>query len=283
MITLYALVAAAALAPSPTAPAIRPLSARVSWLEGSSCNVVIVQGKTTLLLIDDQRARDYEETRRALDQVYHLPVAEVVNTHWHLDHAGGNQMFAASGAVIVAHANVRKRLAEPQYMSAYKQLLPPQLGALPGKTYRTSRTLSFDGETLTLVHVAHAHTDGDTIVKVVDANVIHMGDLFFNGMFPFIDLDSGGSIHGVIHSLDVALRNSDGRTTIVPGHGPLATRADLVAYRTMLLHVAAEVQRQIALGHDLGVIVGSKPAAAYKLEGDDDQFVAAVYAGYKRR
>jgi len=133
-----------------------------------------------------------------------------------------------------------------------------------------------------LVHVPNAHTDGDTLVRLVHADVIHMGDVFFNGMFPFIDLDSGGSVQGVIRALDTALEMSDSKTRIVPGHGAIATRAELAVWRQMLVDVAANVRRQIAQGHGLEEVVGSKPADAYKLEGDADRFVAAIYAGYAR-
>ena len=141
-------------------------------------------------------------------------------------------------------------------------------------------TIRFGSETVRLVHVGNAHTDGDTLVKLVDANVIHMGDVFFNGIFPFIDLDSGGSIQGLIRAVDAALAMSDAKTRFVPGHGPIATRAELAAYRAMLADVSANVRGQIADGHDLAAIVASKPAAAYKLDGEEDRFVSAIYAGY---
>ena len=283
MVRMYALAGAALLSSQSAAATVQPLSGRVSWLEGSSCNVVIVPSDDGLLLIDDQRGRDFEETRAALDQAFHLPVVRIVDTHWHLDHAGGNGRFAETGALIIAQVNVRKRLAEPQYMSAYKQLVAASPGiALPRQTYYTQMTFSFGRETVRLVHVPHAHTDGDTLVKLDQANVIHMGDVFFNGMFPFIDLDSGGSIQGVIRAVDTALRMSNDRTRIIPGHGAVATRGDLLAYRAMLGAVTGNVRHQIAIGHDLGIIVGSKPAAAYKLEGDEDRLIAAIYAGYAR-
>jgi len=279
---MFALAGAAAVLSSQSAAAtVQPLSDRVAWLEGSSCNMLIVSSDAGLLLIDDQRGRDYDETRVALDHAYHRPVVRIVDTHWHLDHAGGNGRFAEAGALVLAQANVRKRLAEPQYMSAYKQLIPasPTVG-LPRQTYDVHLTIRFGGETVRLVHVPHAHTDGDTLVKLDQANVIHMGDVFFNGIFPFIDLDSGGSIQGLIRAVDTALRMSDDRTRIVPGHGPIATRADLLAYRAMLAEVAANVRHQIAIGHGLGVIIGSRPAAVYKLEGDEDRLIGAIYAGY---
>ena len=282
MVRNFAMVAMIALLPSlANAASVQPLSGNVAWLDGPSCNVVIVPSDAGLLLIDDQRVTDYDMTRNALDAAFHLPVIEIVNTHWHLDHAGGNGPFANAGALVVAQANVRARLSAPQYMSTYKKLIPasPPI-ALPKRTYDRSLTFRFGEETVELVHVANAHTDGDTLVRLIHANVIHMGDVFFNGLYPFIDLDSGGSIQGLIRALDVALSMSDGKTRIVPGHGAVATRAELAAYRAMLADVALNVRRQVDQGHDLAAILGSKPAASYKLEGDEDRFVAAVFAGY---
>lgn len=271
----------AALPVAVQAVAVQPLGTRTGWLEGKSCNVLVVAGDSGVLLIDDQRGSDVEETRAAIDQAYRLPIVEVVNTHWHLDHAGGNARLAEAGALIVAQSNVAKRLKVDQYMSAYKKLIPASpAGAWPKQSYDRAMTIRFGSETVRLVHVANAHTDGDTLVKLAHANVIHMGDVFFNGIFPFIDLDSGGSIQGLIRAVDAALAMSNGATRFIPGHGAIATRADLAAYRAMLADVAANVRRQIRAGHDLAAIVGTKPAAAYKLEGDEDRFVSAVYAGY---
>ena len=261
--------------------AIQPLGNQVGWLEGTSCNVLMIASDKGVLLVDDQRGSNVQETRAAIDQAYHLPVVEIVNTHWHLDHSGGNADFAKAGALIVAQSNVAKRLKVDQYMSAYKKLIPASpAGAWPKQSYDRAMTIRFGSETVRLVHVANAHTDGDTLVKLAHANVIHMGDVFFNGLFPFIDLDSGGSIQGLIRAIDAALAMSNGATRIIPGHGAIATRAELAAYRAMLADVAANVRRQIREGHDLTAIVASKPAAIYKLEGDEDRFVAAVYAGY---
>ena len=279
---LFAAALLAAVLPATAqAIAVAPLSGGVGWLEGSSCNVVIVPSATGLLLIDDQRSGDYDETHAALAAAYPLPVTEIINTHWHLDHAGGNARFAEAGATIVAQDNVGKRLRVSQYMSAYKTLVPASPpAAWPKQNYDRAMTMRFGSETVRLVHVANAHTDGDTLVKLVNANVIHMGDVFFNGIFPFIDLDSGGSVQGLIRAVDAALAMSDDRTRFVPGHGAIATRADLVAYRGMLADVSANVRRQIGVGHDLDAIVASRPAAGYKLEGEEDRFVSAIFAGY---
>ena len=260
---------------------VRPLGKNVGWVEGTSCNVLILAGEKGVLLVDDQRASDAQETEAAIDRSYHLPILEVVNTHWHLDHAGGNAHFAQAGAAIVAQRNVAKRLKVDQYMSAYKKRVPASpAGAWPKLSYDRAMTIRFGAETVRLVHVGNAHTDGDTLVKLAHANVIHMGDVFFNGIYPFIDVDSGGSIQGLIRAVDAALAMSNERTRFIPGHGAVATRAELAAYRAMLARVAVNVRRQIREGQDLAAIMASKPAASYELGGDEDRFVAAVFAGY---
>ena len=278
---LILMALAAALPVVARSAAVRPLGDGVGWLEGTSCNLLIVPGEKGVLLVDDQRSSDTRETHLAVDQAYHLPIVEIVNTHWHLDHAGGNAHFAEQGALIVAQVNVRDRLKVSQYMSAYKKLVPASPpAAQPSQGYDRTMTIHFGAEIIRLVHVANAHTDGDTLVKLAPANVIHMGDVFFNGIFPFIDLDSGGSIQGLIRAVDKALAMSDAATRFVPGHGPIATRAELTTYRAMLADVAANVRHQIGERHGLDAIIASKPASAYRLEGDADRFVAAVYAGY---
>ena len=266
------------------AVALHPIGEGVGWLEGTSCNLLAVAGRAGVLLVDDQRSSDARETDAAIEQAYELPIVEVINTHWHLDHAGGNAHFAQAGAVIVAQRNVAERLKVDQYMSAYNKVVPASPpAAWPSQSYDRAMTIRFGAETVRLVHVGNAHTDGDTLVKLAHANVIHMGDVFFNGIYPFIDLDSGGSIQGLIRAVDAALAMSNARTRFIPGHGAIASRAELAAYRAMLADVAAKVRRQIRDGQDRAAIVASKPAAAYKLEGDEDRFVAAVFAGYAPR
>jgi cyclase len=262
-------------------PRIENLRGDAAVLVGSSCNVVVLRGKDGLLLVDDQRSTDYAETRDLLTTTYRLPVTKIVNTHWHLDHAGGNALFAFAGAQIIAQRNVRARLTEPQYMTAYQKLIPASPpAAWPVRVFTSNMTFGFGSEVVRLVHVAHAHTDGDTIVRIEHANVIHMGDIYFGGMFPFIDLSSGGSIQGTLRAVDIALGMSDEETRIVPGHGPVASRRDLLVYRAMLADVSDHVRAQVRRGRSLAEVLSTHPAGEYRLEGDADRFVAAVYAGW---
>ncbi len=263
---------------------VQYLGGQVSVLIGTSSNVLILPGDSGVLIVDDQRRSDFKETLDGVRAVSPLPVRTVIDTHWHLDHSGGNAAFAAAGARIVAQRNVRLRRASEQYMAAYKAHIPadpPE--ALPTLVYDDRLRLRQGDETVELIHVANAHTDGDTLVRFRKANVIAMGDVFFNGIFPFIDLSSGGSIQGMIRGVDRALGMANAQTRIVPAHGPVATKAELARYRDMLASVAESVRKDMRAGRTREEVVASHPAAAYRagMEGDEDRFVEAVYDSYR--
>ena len=281
MSLFYAAFASGLLMTATPAATIEPLSENAALLIGPSCNSVVLRSDEGLLLVDDQRSSDVRAIRDLLVRRYHLPVRQVINTHWHLDHSGGNSAFARRGAVLIAQADVRERLSRPQFMAAYGNTIPASpYYARPRRTYEGQLTVRFGNERIRLVHTPNAHTDGDSLVKLERANVLHMGDLFVNGLYPFIDLSSGGSIQGLIRAVDAALLISDDNTRIVPGHGPVARRADLVAYRAMLATVADKVRSHIARGDSLAATLAAGPAAAFALEGEADRFVEAIYAGY---
>lgn len=260
------------------APELQRLGETAWLLSGRSGNVILVPGERGILLIDDQRGSEMEAMLAAANSLAAGPVSLVINTHWHLDHAGGNAGFGEAGAVIVAHRNVRERLAADQFMAAYNRTVPASPAiALPTVVYDSEMDIHFGAETVRLRHTPMAHTDGDSLVYLEAANVLHMGDVFFNGLFPFIDRSTGGSIQGLIRSVDVALSMSDENTRIVPSHGRLATRADLQAYRDMLQDVRDRVQAAMDRGETLEAVVAGDPAAAYRLQGDADRFVAAIF------
>lgn len=259
---------------------VQHLPGNVSVLIGTSSNVLILPGETGVLIVDDQRKSDVQETLDAVKSISPLPVRYVVDTHWHLDHSGGNGTFAASGAAIIAQRNVLERRSVEQYMPAYKRHIPPEAAAaLPTVVFDERLNLRIGAETVELLHVPDAHTDGDTLVRFPKANVIAMGDVFFNHIFPFIDRGSGGSIQGMIKGVDAALAQADDQTLFVPAHGPVASRAELRFYRDMLRDVAARVRRQMRLGRGVEQVVASHPAASYRqgMEGEEDRFVEAVY------
>jgi len=268
----------AAPAAAQPVPELQRLGETAWLLSGRSGNVIMVPGERGVLLIDDQRGRDMEGMLAAANSLAAGPFSLVINTHWHLDHAGGNAGFGEAGAVIVAHRNVRERLGTDQFMVAYNSAVPASPAiALPTVVYDSEMDIHFGAETVRLRHTPMAHTDGDSLVFLEAANVLHMGDVFFNGLFPFIDRSSGGSIQGLIRSVDVALSMSDENTQIVPAHGPLATRAELQGYRDMLQDVSDRVQAAVDRGETLDAVVASDPASAYALQGDADRFVAAIF------
>lgn len=269
-----------AMAAPTAAQQVEQLAPDVSVLIGNSGNVLILSGPGGALLVDDQREGDAAETAAAVRRANAGPVRYVVDTHWHLDHSGGNGPSAAAGAVVIAQRNVRTRRASEQFMSAYNARIPAAAPeALPVIVFDAALDLHHGAETVELRHAANAHTDGDTIVRLRQANVIHMGDIFFNGYLPFIDRDSGGSIQGLIAAVDRALAMADEATRIVPAHGPIATRAELQAYRDMLQAVAEGVRAGIAAGRSRAEIIASDVLATYRAgrEGNADGFVGAVY------
>ena len=281
---LAQIAVAAILSASSPPPEVRHLSGDVSVLIGTSCNVLILPSDGGTLLVDDQRRSNMPETLAGVSQVSKAPVRYVIDTHWHLDHSGGNGSFAASGATIIAQRNVLVRRSTEQFMAAYNAHIPADSpAARPTRVFDKSLNLAVGSERVELRHVANAHTDGDTLVRFRNANVVAMGDVFFNHIFPFIDRSSGGSIQGMIKGVDAALRMGNERTIYVPAHGPVATRTELLAYRRMLEDVARRVRSGIRTGQTEAQIVASHPAATYRdgMEGEEDRFVEAVYDSFK--
>lgn len=261
---------------------VERLAPGVAVLFGAGGNIGLSYGEDGNVIVDDQFAPLTDKIAAAIAGLDPDPVRFVINTHWHFDHTGGNENLGKRGAVILAHDNVRARMSTEQFIAALNLKVPasPQ-GALPVVTFAEGVTLHLNGDTLHVVHVANAHTDGDSLVHWQKADVLHMGDTFFHGAsFPFIDLSSGGSIDGVIASAEKGLEIAGPGTRVIPGHGPVATRQDLVAYRNMLVDIRGKVAAAIAAGRTLDQIKASAPAARYGMPDGfikPDQFVEFVY------
>ena len=241
-----------------------PVAGGVSMLVGQGGNIGVTTGKDGTFLIDDQFAPLLPKIRAAVKTLGDQPIRFVVNTHFHGDHTGSNALLGESGVVIVAQDNVRRRLGLERIDPGTKQKTPPKPpAAWPLITFADSVAFHLNGDDVDVIHVPAAHTDGDSIIRFKKANVIHMGDTFFNGNYPFIDVDSGGSIDGVIAAADRALSLSDAGTKLIPGHGPLGTKADLQTYRNLLATVRDRVKALVAQRKTLDEIVAAKPTAQW--------------------
>lgn len=241
----------------PPAPSynVSEVAGQVLLLQGKGGNIALLKGPQGMLMVDD----DYRELspglkaelerQGGLDQLKY-----VINTHWHGDHTQGN-LELGQGTTIVAHDNVRVRLSSRQEIKLFKMVSEPYPEeALPGITYDNTLSLHFNGEKVELVHYAGGHTDGDSIVFFRNANVVHTGDHFFNGFYPFVDVESGGNVLKMADNIKALLDVIDEETKIIPGHGPLASKADLQAFHEMLVGTAAEVKAMKDQGMNLGQI-----------------------------
>jgi cyclase len=261
---------------------VERLGPGVAVLFGQGGNIGLSYGEDGNVLVDDQYAPLTDKILAAIATLDPDPVRFVVNTHWHGDHTGGNEAMGKRGAVILAHDNVRARMSTEQLIEALGDRVPPSpKAALPVVTFAEGLTLHLNGDTLHVVHVANAHTDGDALVHWQKADVLHMGDTFFHQVsFPFIDLGSGGSIDGLIAAAEKGLDMTGPNTKIVPGHGPVAGRQALAAYRDMLVDIRAKIAAGIAAKRTLAQIQATKPADRYGMPDGfikPDQFVAFVH------
>ena len=260
-----------------------PVAKGIYMLQGSGGNIGLSVGPDDAFVIDDQYAPLTPRIKAAIASVTTRPVRFVMNTHWHGDHTGGNENMASGGAILVAHENVRRRMSADQFMEAFQQKVPASpTAALPVVTFSDAISFYVNGDTIRATHVKNAHTDGDAIIVFAVANVIHMGDTFFNGFYPFIDVSSGGSLDGIIAAVDGVLATSNDSTKIIPGHGPLGNKASLKAYRDVMVDVRGRVAKLIARKRTLAQVLSAKPLADYEATWGKgfmttDQFLTIAY------
>lgn len=257
------------------------LAPGVAVLFGAGGNIGVSYGEDGTILIDDQFAPLTPKIQSAVAALGAQPVKFLVNTHWHGDHSGGNENLGKAGAVIMAHDNVRVRMASDQ-KTAFGDVKASPKAALPVITYADGLKLHLNGEEVRVIHMPAAHTDGDSIIHWTKSNVIHMGDLFFFSVtFPFVDGGSGGNVRGIVAAADKALAIANDQTQIIPGHGPVATKADLTKYRDMVAGIIGKVEAGIKDGKTLDQIKALRPADGYGVKADGfitaDGFVETVY------
>ena len=260
---------------------------RLYVLFGAGGNIALSIGADGAFIVDDQFAPLSEKITRAIAGLTDRPLRFVVNTHWHGDHSGGNANFGRAGAVIIAQDNVRKRMGTEQ-VRGNNRTPPSPREALPVITFTQGLSLHVNGDSVVAIYVPNAHTDGDALIHYVGSNAIHMGDTFFAGRFPYIDLNSGGTVDGIVESADRALSIAGDDTRIIPGHGPISTKRDLAQFRQVVAQVRDRVKALVAQGKSLTEVAASKP-----LEGiadswgsgfiNGDAFIDIVYTDLKAR
>jgi len=229
-----------------------PVAGKVYMLQGAGGNIGVSAGPDGILIVDDQFAPLADKIRAALKGIHDGKLKFILNTHWHGDHTGGNEVFGPE-APILAQTNVRKRLAAGQSIRG-NEVPPAPAKALPVITFDESLSIHFNGEEIKALHFPHGHTDGDSIILFTGSNVVHMGDDFFAGRFPFVDLGSGGSVQGLIANIEKVLAQIPADAKIIPGHGPISTPADLKAFHHMLVETSGIVKTKMEAGKDLATI-----------------------------
>jgi cyclase len=226
-----------------------PVAGKIFMLAGSGGNIGVSAGEDGLLMVDDEFAELAPKIQAALDALGAGKLKFVVNTHWHGDHTGSNKIFGAT-APILAQTNVRRRLSTDQTVRGDKVPASPKV-ALPVITYDQSVSVHWNGEEIKIVHFPHGHTDGDSVVFFTGSNVVHMGDDFFNGTYPFVDMGSGGSVQGMAESVGKVLTMIPADAKVIPGHGPLGTRADLERFHDMLVETTEVIRQRMKAGESL--------------------------------
>ena len=241
------------------------LTDQLYMIKGSGGNMGLLVGDEGLLLIDDQFAPLSEKIMATIKGISDQPINYLINTHWHGDHTGGNENFAKAGATILAHQNVHKRMSEEQFMQAFGRKVPPApLAAQPKITFSEEMNLHYNGESILIFHEHVGHTDGDAIIYFPKANVIHLGDTYFQGRFPFVDLSSGGSVASLVESLNKSLILIDDNTQIIPGHGNVSNRAELLSYRDMVSDMYQRVKQSVEAGLSLEEVQAANLTKSYE-------------------
>jgi glyoxylase-like metal-dependent hydrolase (beta-lactamase superfamily II) len=263
----------------------RPLRRNITVLEGSGGNIAVLAGRDGKLLVDAGFSVSRQAVSGALSSISPDPIRHLINTHWHVDHTDGNAWLHEAGAAITAHQNTRKRLSVATRVEGWSYTFPPvPAGALPTKVFTTGSEMRWNDTRILLKYYGPAHTDSDISVNFTDADVLHAGDTLWNGVYPFIDYSTGGSIDGSIRAAEANVAAITDRTIVIPGHGPVAGRSDVVEFRDMLVAIRENVAGLKKQGRFLDETVAAKPTVAYDAKWGQflitpAMFTALVYAG----
>jgi glyoxylase-like metal-dependent hydrolase (beta-lactamase superfamily II) len=266
--------------------AVHKLRSNISVLEGSGGNIAVLTGPDGKVMVDAGIGVSRPQLMKALAELSPEPITTLINTHWHFDHTDGNTWLNSVGAKIIAQDNTRKHLSEVQRVEDWDyNFLPPAPGGVPSETFANALDLKLNGLSLELRRYAPAHTDSDIAVNFAEANIVHVGDTFWNGVYPFIDYSTGGSIDGTIAACNATLDAATAETIIIAGHGhPVSNRSELKEFRDMLVGVRENVATLKRQGRTRDEIVTAKPTSAYDAKFgafviDPDFFTRLVYEG----
>ena len=262
------------------------LRGNVTVLEGSGGNIAVLTGSDGKLLIDAGISVSRPQLTKALSEISNEPITNLINTHWHFDHASGNDWLHSVGAKIIAHENTRKHLSEIQRVEDWDyNFLPSPEDAIPSEVISTNRALKLNGASIELKPYKPAHTDGDLLVIFGEADILHAGDTYWNGIYPFIDYSTGGSINGMIAASDANLAAATSSTIIIPGHGkPVSNKSELKDFRDMLVDIRDKVAALKKTGRTQQETVAAKPTAVHDAKFgqfviDPAFFTKLVYEG----
>ncbi|AYL98257.1 MBL fold metallo-hydrolase [Mucilaginibacter celer] len=261
------------------------LRGNISMLEGSGGNIAVLNGPEGKLLVDAGIGVSKPNILNALNSISNKPIKYLVNSHWHFDHAGGNEWLHKAGATIIAQDITRKHLEKTTRVDDWNYTFsPPPAAALPTVLYKTEHTHHFNGEKITIKAYPPAHTDGDSSIFFPNANILHMADTFWNGYYPFIDYSTGGNIAGMIRAAQMNIDKTTKETIVIPGHGPVGNQQQLIEFHDMLVTIHAKIANMKKQGKLLNEVLAAKPTAAYdaKFGGfaiDGNFFTRLVYKG----
>lgn len=264
---------------------VEPQRGNITVILGSGGNITVLSGTDGEFLVDAGISPSKEKLQKALGKLGPVPPKYVVNTHWHWDHTDGNEWLHEAGATIVAYPNTLRHLSVSTHVADWNWTMTPvPVGARPTLLVKTSKSFDFDGTRIEVEHFGAGHTDGDLWVYFVNADVLALGDTFWTAGYPFIDNQDGGSIDAAIKWADKAIGRATDKTVVVPGHGPVGTRADLIAFRDMLVGIRNNVAALKKQGRSLDEVIAAKPTAAFDAKWghfviDPDHFTRLVYEG----